>query len=216
MSWGGKMVKQATNIAPALIAAAVLAGCDMRERIPTTPVAEQSEPSPAAPEQVTPKSMVWNWTNQDSEGWQLHAPTGTVYWPDGGGMGLLAASDDEFPDVAIRSPVMSINGADFPKIVVELETVVPGVQPDLHVFYQTPEHGESIDFRAAALDASLPLPNEPRVLVYDMTALAAGDDDWTKSTITSVRFDLPQGANSNHIVRELRICYKDDMSCFPE
>jgi hypothetical protein len=46
---------------------------------------------------------------------------------------------------------------------------------------------------------------ERRTLVYDMDSAIAGAADWNSSTITRIRYDLPQSANSVFIVHSIRI-----------
>jgi hypothetical protein len=157
--------------------------------------------------------MRWTWATQDLEGWTLSALPIDVTWPPGGGVSLAAPSQPEYPDVFMRSPPLSFSGKDYSRIVVDLETIVPGVQPDLSIYYKTENHGETVDFRGVAEDSSLPQAGERRLLVYDMSGRAAIANDWNESTIEGIRFDLPQGAGSKHIVHSIRICRADETDC---
>lgn len=193
----------------ALAASAALAACDSGQ-----PASGSLAPPPVPSSEVAVTGpMQWSWKNQDLEGWVPGGDPAEVYWPEGGGVGVVAPSTPESPDIVLRSPPLSFPGATYTRIRVDLETIVPGVQPDLSIYYTTSRHGEAFEYRGAPLDGSLPEPGEPRVLIYDMTALASGGTDWVDSTINNIRFDFPQGADSNHILRAFQICTADDPAC---
>lgn len=195
----------------AVAVAAALTACDSGQQGSGSGAAGITPPP--VPEAGSIDAMSWTWPDRSFEGWVLNDLPVEVTWPEGGGIGVLAPRQPEYPDIFIRSPALSIPGRDFTRIVVDLETIVPGAQPDLAIYYTTPARGEAFEFRGAPQDASLPEAGERRRLVYDMTRLAAGGSDWVDSTITGIRFDLPQGAGSHHIIRAIHICSPDAEAC---
>lgn len=206
-------VKRLSGGALALIMAAALAACDTGQIARVLGGEPMDGVSPPAADTAASMQMGWTWDNANLEGWTLSGLPVEVTWPAGGGVSLLAPSTPQYPDIWMRSPPLSFPGREFPRIVIDLETIVPGVEPDLSVYYTTANHGEAIEYRGVADDGSLPEAGERRLLVYNMADRAAIAEDWNNSTILSVRFDLPQGARSHHIVHSIRICHVDDTDC---
>lgn len=213
MSSGLKSARRVSGAALAFMMAAALAACDAGPA-PTMPgSAPMGIAPPPIPDSAATEQMNWTWGNQNLEGWTLSAIPTEVTWPEGGGVSLRAPSEPEYPDVFMRSPPLSFSGRALTRIVVDLETIAPGIQPDLHIYYSTASHGETIDYRGIPDNQTLPQAGERRVLVFDMTQLAAGGTDWVDNAITSFRFDLPQGRNSHHVVHSIRVCGPDDADC---
>lgn len=210
---GLSSVKRVSAFALTVMMTALLAGCDSGQPATTSGAGSMDVSPPPVPDGLASQEMKWTWENQNLEGWELSALPMEVTWPAGGGISIVAPSEPEYPDIFMRSPPVSFSGEEFTRVVVDLETVVPGVQPDLSLYYSTPSQVESYDARGVPGDYSLPEAGERRLLVYDMTMPADGSTTWVDNMITSIRFDLPQGANSHHIVHSIRVCRTDDADC---
>ena len=208
MSSGLNSMKYLSGAALAVVITAALTACDVGRPAADVPDVMDVAPPPVPQTEITEKTA-WAWDSGTMDGWTLSALPIEVTWPEGGGISLRAPLQPEFPDVFLRSPPLAVTGRDFTRILVDLETIVPGVQPDLSLYYTTPAHGEEVALRGVPEDGALPQAGERRVLVYDMNrpAIAA---DWAESTILSIRFDLPQGAGSHHVVHSIRICQPDN------
>jgi hypothetical protein len=196
-----------------LVAAAVaLAACDTGT-VALAPVPETAEPAIAAETVTVTAETSWEWRGGDLQGWTVNLPDAVISWPETGGLSIAAPAAPETPDLFIRSPQLSLAGRDFARIAVDLEAVVPATDLDLAIYYTTTSHGESFDFRGGPLDVTPLVAGERRVLVYDMLNQAAGAPDWSESTVMQIRFDLPQGANSNYIVHAIRLCPTEAADC---
>lgn len=163
--------------------------------------------------QSIPETISWVWTDSDRQGWGFGSATPKIFTPPSGGFGLRSPSEPEFPDVLIRSQPLSIEGRDYDRVLIDLECFIPAAVNDLTIYYSTPNHGELTDFRALPSESSPLLAGERRLLVYDMSILAAGNDDWTNSSIQKLRFDLPQGADSEYVIYSIRICNSASPDC---
>jgi hypothetical protein len=195
-------------------AALTLAACDAGNVAPA-PVAspEVAEPATVTETVTVTTQTSWTWSGGDMQGWATNLADAVITWPETGGMSITAPAEPASPDLVIRSPQLSIAGQDYPKVLVDLEAVVPGVDLDLQIYYATTEHGESFDYRGGPLDGTPFAAGERRVLIYDMLNQAAGAPDWSASTVTQIRFDLPQGANSNYIVHSIKLCPAEAADC---
>ena len=199
----------------ALLAAAalVLTACDTGTAVPASAPEAAAEPA-AASETVTATAQTsWTWSGGDLQGWTVNLPNAVISWPGTGGLSLAAPAEPASPDLFIRSPLLSVAGKDYSRIAVDLEAVVPATDLDLAIYYATTEHGESFDYRGGPLDGTPFAAGERGVLIYDMLNQAAGAPDWTESTVTQIRFDLPQGANSNYIVHSIKLCPAEAADC---
>lgn len=194
-----------------------LAACDVNSTVSKN-AAEPStnEPQDSVSDSLPPTtktSFGWGWPQKDLNGWAFGIETPVVFWPDTGGFGIKAPSDSAYPDIFIRSPALNLAGKEYITILVDIECVVPGERNDLAIYYMTANHGETADFRLYPSD---PLPlaaGSRRTLVYDTARPSAGGRDWLDSTIERMRFDLPQGADSEYIIHSLRICHSADSEC---
>jgi hypothetical protein len=196
-------------------AALALAACDSGTVAPApVPAPEGAAEPAAASETVTATAQTsWEWSGGDLQGWTVNLPNAVISWPGTGGLSLTAPAEPANPDLFIRSPLLSVAGKDYSRISVDLEAVVPATDLDLAIYYATTEHGESFDYRGGPLDGTPFAAGERRVLIYDMLNQAAGAPDWSASTVTQLRFDLPQGANSNYIVHSIKLCPADAADC---
>jgi hypothetical protein len=146
----------------------------------------------------------WDWSSGTVDGWTVSLATAS--YPAAGGIRLTAPASPAAPDVWIRSPVLSFDGSRYYKVVVDLECVSgAGGTNDLSLYYQTSGHGESGSYRDLPRVNTAFTAGERRLLVYDMDAPTAGGSDWVSNTITRIRFDLPQNANSVYIVHSIKI-----------
>ncbi len=88
------------------------------------------------------------------------------------------------------SPSLAINGGRYDKVIVRMKRVVPG-QGDFFdnpvMFYRTASHGFSSSYRKGRYARFG--DNNARTIVFDMTDLTAGGNDWVNNTITQLRFD---------------------------
>ena len=193
-------------------AALALAACDTGTVTPA-PVQEAVEPSTAAETVTATAQTSWAWSGGDLQGWTVNLPDAVISWPETGGLSLAAPAAPEAPDLFIRSPQLSVAGKDYSRIAVDLEAVVPATDLDLAIYYATTAHGEGFEYRGGPLDGTPLAAGERRVLVYDMLNQAAGAPDWMESSITQIRFDLPQGANSNYIVHSIKLCPTEAADC---
>jgi hypothetical protein len=195
-------------------AALTLAACDAGNVAPA-PVAspEVAEPATVTETVTVTTQTSWTWSGGDMQGWATNLADAVITWPETGGMSITAPAEPASPDLVIRSPQLSIAGKNYPYVLVDLEAVVPGTDLDLQIYYTTTNHGESFDYRAAPSDIAPLAAGERRVLVYDMPRQVAGAPDWMESTVTQIRFDLPQGANSNYVVHSIKLCSTEAADC---
>jgi hypothetical protein len=197
------------------VAALSLAACDTGTVAPApVPAPEGAAEPAAASETVTATAQTsWEWSGGDLQGWTVNLPDAVISWPGTGGLSLTAPAEPASPDLFIRSPLLSVAGKDYSRIAVDLEAVVSATDLDLAIYYATTEHGESFDYRGGPLDGTPFAAGERRVLIYDMLNQAAGAPDCMESTVTQLRFDLPQGANSNYIVHSIKLCPTEAADC---
>lgn len=199
----------------------VLVSCDrLMGQVPADTVDTAPASTEGASEHTMPQAvptLSWDWPARNPAGWTFSRTGHQISWPEGGGIGLRTPADVEEPDVHMRSPALSIAGADYPTAVVDFECVENCVldpeRIELMLYYTTPSHSETIRFSGLPLDVTPLAAGERRKLVYDMTNLARGGTDWIESEITQVRFDLPRGQDAVYIVRSIKICHKSDTSC---
>jgi len=190
-----------------------LAACDTGTPVPASAPEAVAEPA-AASETVTATAQTsWKWAGGDLQGWTVNLPDAVISWPATGGLSLAAPAAPAGPDLFIQSPLMSVAGKDYSRIAVDLEAVTPASDLDLAIYYSTTAHGESFDYRGGPLDGTPFAAGERRVLIYDMLNQAAGAPDWMESTVTQLRFDLPQGANSNYVVHSIKLCPTEAADC---
>lgn len=194
------------------LATLALAGCDTAKVAPSDSPAA-SQPAAIAPTFAVTTQTNWDWRTGDLQGWTVNPPGAVVSWPAAGGLGITMPAETADPDLFIRSPRLSVAGKDFSRIRVDLEAIVPAADLDLAIYYATTRHDESFDFRGGPLDGAPLAQGERRVLMYDMINQAAGAPDWIESTITQIRFDLPQGANSSYIVHSIHLCPTEMADC---
>lgn len=193
-----------------IAALAALTGCDAGKYLP----GESAAPAPAAVAREPETTQTsWAFSGGDLQGWVVNIPEAVVAWPETGGLSLTAPAEPAAPDLVIRSPIIAIAGSDYSSLTVDLEAVVPAADLDLALYYSTTVHGEGYEYRGAPSDGAPLSAGERRVLVYDMSNPPAGGTDWVDSTIQQIRFDLPQGANSNYIVHSIKLCPTEAADC---
>lgn len=161
--------------------------------------------------------LAWDWRAHNPEGWTFSRTNHEVTWPAGGGIGIRTPVGVDEPDVHLRSAPLSFAGADYPKVVVDLECtencILEPERIELMLYYTTANHGETINFSGLPSDVTPLAQGERRKLIYDMANQARGGPDWIQSGITQIRFDLPRGPNAAYIVRSLKVCHKSELDC---
>jgi hypothetical protein len=167
----------------------------------------------SVPAKAVTNQTRWNWGGGDLQGWVVE-PVGTLLlWPASGGVAIISSQNPAAGDVFLRSPDLSFLGKDFTRVMVELEAVTPGSEVDSALYYSTPEHEESFDYRGGPLNGGVLTAGERRILVYDMINQAAGAPDWIDSTINQIRFDLPEGRGAHYIVHSITLCPAASEEC---
>lgn len=152
----------------------------------------------------TDVAHIWAWDGAAISGWGVNLATAS--YPAGGGIQLTAPASPAAPDVYIRSPIISVAGSRYYKVVVDMTCVSgAGGTNDLGLFWQTSGHGESGSYRDTPRNSAAFTNGERRLLVYDLEAPTTGGTDWITNTITRIRFDLPQNASSVYIVHSVKI-----------
>ena len=80
-----------------------------------------------------------------------------------------------------------------------------GADWDGSMFYTTAAHGEGGGFQAKPVAGADPALNETVVLVYDMTRLTDGGDDWTTSLIDQIRLDTDDAGGGAFTVHQVAV-----------
>lgn len=161
-----------------------------------------------------PAALVWSWETGSIGEWRMGGSSiPEVYWPENGGLGVRAPLEPEAPDLHVRSPALTIQGSDYDRVMVDLECIKPAGMNDLAIFYVTPNHPESPDFRNRPVNNAPMSAGERVVFSYDMSGLLVGGTDWVDSEIQQIRFDFPQGAGSDYVLHSIRLCSSKDPTC---
>lgn len=227
MQFCGKIVvRPSPKVSQSLIGVAaliLLTACDAANIFANSPSAEAGDELevPKAPDNASEnigsasqEPLVWTWEAGTIGEWRMGGSSiPEIYWPESGGIGVKAPLEPESPDLHVRSPTLSIKGADYDRILVDLECIVPAKVNDLSIFYVTSGHAETADFRARPINNALMSAGDRVVFSYDMTKLLAGGTDWVDSEIQQIRFDFPQGAGSDFILHSIRLCSSKDPGC---
>lgn len=140
---------------------------------------------------------LWNF----AEGPQDFVPRGALSGPvEGSGLAVTEAGGD----AAMRSIAgLNLEGGKHPLVIVRLTRIRAGDLWDGSLFYTTASHGESEQFKGKAPKEANPALNETVTLVYDMAKLRRGGDDWLKSTIDQIRFDLDDAPGGAFIIHQI-------------
>lgn len=108
-------------------------------------------------------------------------------------------------DTVLRSPDnLSIAGGDYSLVLVRLTRTAPSATFDGAIYYTTPKHGESAQFLAKTSSAN-PEVGETVILLFDMSRLVTGHEDWRKSVIEQVRLDLDDTAGGAFVIHQVAI-----------
>jgi hypothetical protein len=183
---------------------------------------------PANPPRVRKGPVVWNPTAGAFElkGKALRAER--LWTFDGSTDGFLSVGGDVLPDrtagllvrlaapdAVLRSPRgLRVEGAIRPLILVRLTRTRAGGSWDGAVHYATTTHGESEQFLAKPAAGGDPGVNETVVLVYDMTQLRRGGDDWKDSIIDQIRLDLDDAKGGEFVIHQIAIAGNPDKVAF--
>ena len=167
-------------------------------------------------EPVVPKveSLYWEWTTPERLNWTKSHVQNTLQFPDGGGIKVVGPDAPTRSDMYLKSPLLEINGSDYPMIKVDISCVancgVPEIDPFPRIYYITDSHDATVQFSANPLDTSMLAEGERKVLSFDMTALHRGGQDWLNSKINYIRIELPEVNNSDFIIHSVKLCSKDE------
>ena len=141
------------------------------------------------------------WTFDGStEGFVL---TGGAALP-GAPVGLEIQNEREDP--MLRSPTgLALDGSRFSLVLVRMTRTRPGAAWDGAIFYRTANHGEAGQFQAKPIDGANPAVNETVVVVYDMSRLKSGGDDWQTSQIDQIRLDTDDQAGGGFVIHQIAV-----------
>lgn len=113
---------------------------------------------------------------------------------------------NERADPVLRSPTgLALDGRRYSLVLVRMTRTRPGAAWDGALFYRTSNHGESVDFQATPVDGANPSLNETVVVVYDMSRLKNGGDDWTVSQIDQIRLDTDDQAGGGFVIHQVAV-----------
>jgi hypothetical protein len=202
------------------IGALTLAACEgpIRARSPAS-----AEPAKVAPDGPPPAERAqpvrWNETEERFELngqplraaklWTFDGSTdgfvvtgGEVALTNGSGLSVVQRD----PDPILRSPSgLNVDGSVNTLVLVRLTRAATGQAWSGALHYTTEGHGESAGFMALPVQGADPAINETTILVYDMTRLKRGGEDWTQSVIDQLRFDLEDMPGGEFLVRQVAI-----------
>ena len=113
---------------------------------------------------------------------------------------------NERADPMLRSPTgLALDGRRFSLVLVRMTRTRPGAAWDGAIFYRTANHGESGEFQAKPIDGADPALNETVVVVYDMSRLKKGGDDWQISQIDQIRLDTDDQAGGGFVIHQIAV-----------
>ncbi len=113
---------------------------------------------------------------------------------------------NERSDPMLRSPTgLALDGRRFSVVLVRMTRTRPGAAWDGAIFYRTANHGESGEFQAKPVDGADPAVNETVVVVYDMSRLKSGGDDWQTSQIDQIRLDTDDQAGGGFVIHQIAV-----------
>lgn len=113
---------------------------------------------------------------------------------------------NERADPMLRSPTgLALDGRRFSLVLVRMTRTRPGAAWDGAIFYRTANHGESGEFQAKPVDGADPAVNETVVVVYDMSRLKSGGDDWRTSQIDQIRLDTDDQAGGGFVIHQIAV-----------
>jgi hypothetical protein len=113
---------------------------------------------------------------------------------------------NERADPMLRSPTgLDLDGRRFSLVLVRMTRTRLGAAWDGAIFYRTTNHGESGDFQAKPIDGADPALNETVVVVYDMSRLKSGGDDWKTSQIDQIRLDTDDQAGGGFVIHQIAV-----------
>ena len=115
-------------------------------------------------------------------------------------------------DPTLRTPKgLNIVGGDYPVVLMRITRVAPGGSLwDGALYYSTPIHGEAIGFLGKPLQGDDPAVGETTTLVYDMSRQTIGGDDWVKSTIDQIRFDIEDKPGGQVVIHQVAVVENPD------
>ena len=193
----------------------MLAGCDG-----ASPWAQAAATPPAEiAAKPRPQAITWNADEDVFEIAGAPLKAGRLWTFDGStegfvltGGGVLPGApvgleiQNNHPDPKLRSPRgLALDGSRYSLVLVRMTRTQPGAAWDGAIFYRTVDHGESGDFQAKPIDGADPGLNETVVMVYDMTRLKSGGDDWKMSQIDQIRLDTDDQAGGSFVIHQIAV-----------
>lgn len=120
----------------------------------------------------------------------------------GGGLKVVGTLFDSI----VRSPKgLDVDGSSYNTILVRVERVKDTARWDGTIFWTTGAHAESASYMVGPIRGADPAVGETTTMVYNMTKPFKGGDDWTTSTINSLRLDLDDDAGGEFIIHQIAI-----------
>ncbi|MDP3749237.1 MAG: hypothetical protein Q8Q88_19550 [Phenylobacterium sp.] len=109
-------------------------------------------------------------------------------------------------DPPLRSPRdLEIEGWSYSLVLVRLTRLKRGKTWDGALYYTTETHPESVQFLAKPISGADPAIHETSILVYDMTRLTVGGEDWRNSIIDQIRLDLEDQPGGEFLIHQVAI-----------
>lgn len=102
----------------------------------------------------------------------------------------------------------AIEGARYTHVVLTIKKVA-GTASDQKLFYSTGDHGFGDGYYTLPQGINTSLDNTETSLIFDMTDLISGGDDWIESTITGIRFKMDPGSDSHYYITNVIVVGKD-------
>lgn len=202
------------------ICAATLASCDREPKsAAVAPVAN------AASEAKGP--VAWNESAGVFELAGQPLPTAKLWRFDGSTEGFTAVGSEiapaqgggiDFPITApsLRSPKgLAIDGAKYPLVIVRLTRTAAGQQWDGALYFTSQKHPESGQYFGKPLNNRSPNLNETVTLVYDMSQLTVGGNDWQTSTVDQIRLDVEDKPGGRFVIKQIAIAENPNPAALP-
>jgi hypothetical protein len=109
-------------------------------------------------------------------------------------------------DPIIRSPAgLAIDGSAYNTILIRISRQKDTARWDGSIFWATTKHKHSGAYVAGPLRGADPQVGETTVMVYDLSKPFQGGDDWSTSTIESLRLDLDDDIGGEFTIHQIAI-----------
>lgn len=212
------MTLQRTALALLAAATAALAACDKPKDRTPPPAETGAAATPAAPAARQPNPVTWNeaagqfeingkpirtarlWTFRDSTDGFVLAGGELSLAPNG-----LRVVNRAFDPILLSPKGLNIDGSRNTLVLIRLTRTKAGGKWSGALFYYTPNHATSEEYRDNPADPADIAVGETVTLVYDMANPAAGGDDWVTSTIDQLRFDSDDEAGGEFVIHQIAV-----------